>query len=102
MKQYWLSPEDALRELSADRGGLSAAEAARRFEEHGANKLAEPKKDSLVKRFLKQLADPMILILLAAAAVSAITSVYAGEGMAPSSASIRRARPSRPSRRLKR
>lgn len=39
-------------------------------------------KPSLVKRFFQQLADPMILVLLAAALISAITSAYAHESFA--------------------
>ena len=62
--------------------GLSAAEAEKRLAANGKNKLDEGKKDSLVKRFLQQLADPMIIILLAAAAVSAVTSVLEGESPA--------------------
>ena len=43
------------------------------------NKLAEGKKDSLLKRFIDQLMDPMILILLAAAAISGVLAVVEGE-----------------------
>ena len=37
---------------------------------------------SLAARFLKELADPMILILIAAAVISGVTAVYAGESFA--------------------
>jgi Ca2+-transporting ATPase len=62
--------------------GLTTAEAAKRLEANGKNKLAEGKKESLVKRFFSQMADPMIIILIAAAAVSAVTSIWAHEGFA--------------------
>nr|MBQ5811247.1 cation-translocating P-type ATPase [Clostridia bacterium] len=38
------------------------------------------KKESLFKRFMKQLADPMIIILLVAAAISGFTAALEGEG----------------------
>ncbi len=55
--------------------GLSAEEAAARLARDGKNKLAEAKKDSLLMRFLSQLKDPMILILIGAAAISAVLAV---------------------------
>ena len=57
-------------------GGLSGAEAAVRLERDGKNKLDQPQKDSLLKRFLSQMKDPMILILIAAAAISAALTFY--------------------------
>lgn len=47
--------------------------------ENGKNKLAAAKKDSILKQLLKQLADPMIIILLAAAAISGVLAVTQGE-----------------------
>ena len=82
MKPYLSSVQETLRSLSVSSEGLTAAQAGKRLTEHGANKLAEPKKASLLQRLLKQLADPMLLILIAAAIVSAITSIYAGESFA--------------------
>ena len=82
MKPYLSSVQETFRSLSVSSEGLTAAQAGKRLTEHGANKLAEPKKASLLQRLLKQLADPMLLILIAAAIVSAITSIYAGESFA--------------------
>ena len=79
MKFYTDSRDDVLRAVSATETGLSAAEAEKRLEKNGKNKLKAAKKDSLIKRFFMQMADPMILILLAAAAISAVTSIYEGE-----------------------
>lgn len=59
--------------------GLSSEEAAKRLEINGKNELAKEKKDSLIKKFFLQLADPMTLVLLAAAGISIGVSVYAGE-----------------------
>ncbi len=52
--------------------GLGRDEAARRLEEHGPNEVAREKRRSLVVLFLRQLRDFMILVLLAAAAVSGV------------------------------
>ena len=71
MKHYCEDISTVLAQTQGTAEGLSSAEAAARLEKNGKNKLAEGKKDSLLKRFVKQLMDPMILILLAAAAVSA-------------------------------
>ena len=79
MRYYDQTSDDALRQTRSRREGLSSQEAAR-LAQNGKNKLKEGKKDSLLKRFLLQLADPMILILLAAAAVSAGLAIYEGEG----------------------
>lgn len=83
MKDYLKTVKEVLKEQDVDaEQGLSGAQAARRLEEHGKNKLVESKKVPLWKRLLEQLADPMIIILIAAAAVSGITAVYAGESFA--------------------
>ena len=76
------SENTAFQELDSSPDGLQTDEAARRLERDGRNRLQEAKKDSLVKRFFAQMADPMILILLAAALVSGVTSFYAGESFA--------------------
>lgn len=82
MKYYLEEVESVYSELGSSSNGLSEAEAAERLAKNGKNKLAEAKKTSLLKRFISQLADPMIIMLIAAAAVSAFTSRYSGEGFA--------------------
>lgn len=73
---YCLSQvDDVLQELKTSKDGLTSQEAAKRLEQNGKNKLAEAKKDSLLKRFFAQMKDPMIIILLVAAAVSAVTDI---------------------------
>ena len=79
MKEYLREFSEVLEENKTSLQGLDSSEAAKRLEENGKNKLAEGKKDSLLKRFLSQLADPMIIILIVAAVISAVTAVFNGE-----------------------
>lgn len=82
MEYYRQPPSDTLHALDSTPDGLTPAQAAARLARDGRNVLTEPPKPSLVKRFFQQLADPMILVLLAAALISAITSAYAHESFA--------------------
>lgn len=79
MKEYLKSAEEILKELEVTEQGLNAEQADKRLEKYGKNKLEEGKRESLISRFFKQLADPMIVILIVAAAVSGGTAFYAGE-----------------------
>ena len=74
---YAKTPAQALAELGTTRAGLTPAQAGERLEKHGPNQLAGSAKKPLWARFLDQLRDPMILVLLAAAALSLVSS--AGE-----------------------
>ena len=80
MKFYCTDKEAVLQELNAATEGLSSAEAQKRLEENGKNKLAAAKGKSLIRRFLEQLSDPMIIILLVAAAISGVLGVVENEG----------------------
>lgn len=84
MQEYLKTPEAVMDDLQTSKNGLSAEEAAARLEKNGKNKLDEGKKESLFHKFLKELADPMIIILIVAAAISAITASIGdgGEGYA--------------------
>ncbi len=76
---FYLDPKaKVLSDLEATENGLSSAEAQSRIEKYGKNKLAEGKKESLIHRFFKQLAEPMTIILLVAAAISAGVEIYHG------------------------
>ena len=76
MKQeYAKTSEEVLKELNTSAQGLSAAEAKKRQEQYGPNKLKDAEKKSLFQRFLDQLKDPMLIILMIAAAVSAGTTI---------------------------
>lgn len=82
MKEYTQSAEALLLATHSSPQGLSSVEAEKRLKEHGPNRLKEAPKPTLLARFFEQLKDPMLIILLAAAAVSAVTSFFEGEGMA--------------------
>lgn len=83
MKQeYTQTPEQLLSQLETTEQGLSSAEAADRLEKYGPNKLKDAEKPTMVQRFLAQLKDPMLVILMVAAAVSAVTNYLAGESFA--------------------
>ncbi len=81
MKPYLEDKEAVLKAEGSSMEGLSDAEAAARLEKYGPNKLKEGKKDSLLKKFLGELKDPMTIVLIIAAAVSAATALYAGESL---------------------
>ncbi len=82
MKEYLQSSKEVLQRLKTDAEGLSVMEAGKRLEQNGKNKLKESKKVPLIIRFLNQLKDPMVIILIAAALISGITAAYANESFA--------------------
>ena len=83
MSRFYLkSVDDVLNDINSGETGLTSSEAAKRLEENGKNKLAEAKKESLVSKFFKSLMDPMIIMLLAAAAISLVTAVLSNESFA--------------------
>ena len=79
MKFYLNSVEAAYKELDTSETGLTSDEAAKRLQRDGKNKLAEAKKESLIHMFFRQLADPMIIILIVAAVISAVIAVTQNE-----------------------
>ena len=78
-KTYTLSTDEVLKNLDVDENGLSSQQAAQRLQKYGPNKLKEGAKPTLLQRFLAQLKDPMLIILMIAAAVSALTGMLSGE-----------------------
>lgn len=82
MKEYLSSYEEVLDQQQTTAEGLSSSEAGSRLAKYGKNELEKGKKDSLIKRFLKELSDPMIIILIVAAVISGITAFYEGESFA--------------------
>ncbi len=83
MKKYCQEKEAVLSELKTTAtDGLSTAEAQARLEKNGRNKLAAAKKKSIIRRFFEQLADPMTIILIVAAAISGVLAIVEGEGFA--------------------
>ncbi|MGN0254455.1 MAG: cation-translocating P-type ATPase [Chordicoccus sp.] len=79
---YKMDAADVVRGLGSSSEGLSGSEAQARLAKYGPNQLKAAKKESLAHRFLMQLKDPMLIILIAAACVSAVTSVIQGESLA--------------------
>ena len=78
MKFYLQKASEVINSVNSSENGLSAIEAATRLEKNGKNKLVEGKKESLIVKFFKQLAEPMTIILLVAAAISAGLEIYNG------------------------
>ena len=82
MKHYLEHFSKIMADLAVTESGLSQAEAADRLAKYGPNKLKEGEKESLISKFLHQLADPMTIILIVAAVISGVTAAYSGEGFA--------------------
>ncbi|MEG1757138.1 MAG: cation-translocating P-type ATPase [Oscillospiraceae bacterium] len=81
MKHYLEELSSVFAKTESSENGLSSTTIEERTLKYGKNKLVEKKKDSFFKRLLAQLSDPMLIILLIAAALSAITAFYAGESL---------------------
>ena len=80
MREYLSCADDVLAELSTSAtDGLSADEAAKRLAADGPNKLKEQPKTPMWIRFFQQMADPMVIMLLVAAVISAVTGAIQGE-----------------------
>ena len=82
MKEYLESVEDVLKELKSNDNGLNEKEAEARLAEVGKNKLDEPPKEPMIKKFFKSLLDPMIIMLLVSAGISFVTSIISHESFA--------------------
>ena len=81
MNPYLEDKETVLAEAGSSMQGLTDEEAAARLTRDGPNRLKEAKKESLVSKFFGELKDPMTIVLIIAAAVSAVTALYAGESL---------------------
>ena len=84
MKYYLEETKAVFDEVKSNENGLTQTEAEKRLEANGKNKLKEAEKDSLFTKFLKSLADPMIIMLIVAAGIQAVVAVIntvkAGQG----------------------
>ena len=76
MKFYLEQISDVLANVKSSENGLTVADAEKRLAENGKNKLAEGKKKTMIQRVLEQLSDPMIIILIIAAVISAVTEWF--------------------------
>ncbi len=73
-RKFWqIALADLERQLGAGHDGLSSAEATSRLARYGPNTLAERRRLSLPLEFLGRFRNPLVLILLVAAAISALT-----------------------------
>ena len=81
-RPYLETTEAVLKEIDSGSNGLTAVAAAERLEKNGPNKLIEAKKRSAILRFFDQMKDPMIIVLLVAALLSLVTSLYEHESPA--------------------
>jgi Ca2+-transporting ATPase len=81
-KVYTENPAEVLKNMGSSADGLSSHEVQLRREKYGANALKAAEKISNWKRFLEQLKDPMLIMLMCAAVISAATSAVSGESMA--------------------
>lgn len=75
MEDYRLTVEQTLDSVRSTENGLTSEQANERLNKNGRNVLAQGKKTPLIVKFLKQLIDPMILILLIAAVVSLVLTI---------------------------
>ena len=79
MEGHFLSADAVVRKLGSDKtNGLRDAEAKRRLEKNGENKLSEKKKVSIIKRFIEQFKDFCVIILFVACIISFATGVMEG------------------------
>ena len=67
--------EEVYDKLNTSEQGLTQEEAQARLERHGKNALDEGKSKSWMPRFFAQRKDLMILVLLAAAGLSAVIAI---------------------------
>ena len=82
MRHYCKEVDVVLSETKSKKEGLSTPEATKRLNENGKNALVATKGKSIIRKFLEQLIDPMIIILLVAAAISGVLAVLEGESFA--------------------
>lgn len=68
--------EEILKKLETTETGLTKQQAQKSLERYGKNALTEAKKKNILQRFIAQLKDMMIIVLLVAAAVSAGLAIY--------------------------
>ncbi|MFW5780685.1 MAG: cation-translocating P-type ATPase, partial [Bacillota bacterium] len=80
MKRFYnISRDEAIRKCRTSENGLSSQAAKKRLESDGKNALKQSKRKNVLTRFLDQMKDVMIIVLLVAAAVSATISILEGQ-----------------------
>ena len=86
MNWYQISVDEALKSLETGENGLTSNEAMNRLGKYGPNEL-KSNKPSILKRFLRQFNNPLVYVLLVAAAITG-TLTLRGEHMLPDTAVI--------------
>ena len=80
LREYLVPSSDVLKECGTDaEQGLGEGRAQELLEQNGPNKLKEAEKTPLWIRFFQQMADPMVIMLIIAAVISAVTGMVQGE-----------------------
>ena len=79
MSVHNVDAETVVRDYNSDiERGLTESQVREKREKHGENRLREKQKKTTFQRFMDQFKDVMILILLAAAAVSFVIACVEG------------------------
>lgn len=78
---HTLSPEQVEQRLETERAGLSEAEAQRRLERYGPNRLAPPKRRGPLVRLLRQFHNILLYVMLVAAFVTALLGHWVDTGV---------------------
>lgn len=74
---YWsLPPDDLFSQFHSGKQGLTSAEAAERLRHFGPNSLKDENRWSALRIFLSQFESPLVLILVAAAAISIVVGEW--------------------------
>ena len=81
MKYYLEEFDKVLKEVKSSEEGLKSDEANKRLSENGKNKLDEEKRDGLLKKIWNSIMDPMIMMLVVTAIISAVVAKIQGESM---------------------
>ena len=81
MNYYLDKVEKVFSTFNTKKEGISLREAEKRLEENGKNELIKAKKKGLVRRFIEQLINPMVLVLLVAATISLVIAIVEKGGI---------------------
>jgi Mg2+-importing ATPase len=77
LRAYWSTPvAELIERIESSPDGLGEREASARLRRDGANLIAQPRSVSSTRLLLRQLGSPLLLLLVFAAAASAVTSAW--------------------------
>lgn len=77
MKHYFEEIDAVLKAQETTVNGIDSSQAEALIGKYGKNKLAEGKKKTTFQRFLEQMKDPMVIVLIAAAVISGVAGEFA-------------------------